>query len=121
MKAITIMLATALFVTSGAAAAQSASDAQCILVSNAFASQAKDANQQKAAEASLYFYLGRIGSQMTGAQLKSLLDAQAKTLTEQNAGPTMNKCVEAIQTKVQLLQSLSKTAQPAKPAQPQGR
>ncbi|HLO19101.1 MAG TPA: hypothetical protein VK192_01240 [Sphingomicrobium sp.] len=115
MKTIHIALAAALVVTGGAAAAQTASDAQCILVSNAFANGSKDANQQKTAEASLYFYLGRIGNQMTGSQLKALLDQQAKTLTDQNAGATMNKCVQAIQTKVQLLQSLSK------PAQPQGR
>ena len=40
--------------------AQSANDLQCLLVSNAFAKNATDANQQKAAEASLYFYLGRV-------------------------------------------------------------
>ena len=112
MKAIKILFATGLLVTGGAAAAQTASDAQCILVSNAFANGTKDANQQKAAEASLYFYLGRISNQMTATQLKALLDQQAKTLTEQTAGATMNKCVQAIQTKVQLLQSLSKSAQP---------
>jgi len=121
MKAIKILVGATLVVTGGAATAQTASDAQCILVSNAFANGAKDANQQKAAEASLYFYLGRIGNQVTGTQLKTLLDQQAKTLTEQNAGATMNKCVEAIQTKVQLLQSLAKPAPAAKPAQPQGR
>ena len=112
MKVIKILLATGLLVTGGAATAQTASDAQCILVSNAFASGSKDANQQKTAEASLYFYLGRIGNQMTGTQLKALLDQQAKTLTDQNAGATMTKCVQAIQTKVQLLQSLSKAAPP---------
>lgn len=112
MKVIKILLATGLLGAGSAAAAQTASDAQCIIVSNAFANGSKDANQQKTAEAALYFYLGRIGSQMTGTQLKALLDQQAKTLTDQNAGAAMNKCVQAIQTKVQLLQSLSKSAQP---------
>lgn len=121
MKPLSISIAAALLATSGAAAAQSATDAQCILVSNAFASQSKDANQQKAAEASVYFYLGRIGGQMTPTQLKALLDQQSKTITEKNAGETMNKCVAAIQSKVQMLQSIANPPQAKKPAQPEGR
>ena len=120
MKALSILTATALLATGGAAAAQTASDAQCIVVSNVFAGQAKDANAKKIAEASVYFYLGRISNQMTAAQLKTLLDAQAKTLTQANAGPTMGKCAAAIQAKVEMLKSLSAAAKPApaKPAQP---
>lgn len=110
MKAVSIAIAAALLVTSGAASAQTASDAQCLVVSNAFASQAKDPKQKGIAEASVYFYLGRIGSQMTAPQLKALLDAQSKTLTQANAGPTMNKCATAIQAKVDLLQSLAPPA-----------
>ena len=123
MKALSILTATALLTTGGAAAAQTASDAQCILVSNIFAGQAKDENAKKIAEASLYFYLGRIGNQMTAAQLKALLEAQTKTLTQANVGPTMNKCAAAIQAKVNLLQSLAPAAKPApaKPTQPPGR
>ena len=112
MKPLSFAFAAALLVTGGSAAAQTASDAQCILVSNAFASQSKDANQQKAAEASVYFYLGRISNQMTATQLKTLLDQQSKTITEANAGATMNKCFSDIQTKVRLLQSIAKEAQP---------
>jgi hypothetical protein len=127
MKALYLACAAALLASAGAASAQTASDAQCILVSNVFAGQAKEPNAQKIAEASLYFYLGRIGNQMTAAQLKPLMEAQAKTLTQANAGPTMNKCAAAVQAKAALLQSLApakpaaaKPAQP-KPAQPQGR
>ena len=43
MKTLRIALASALLLTGGAATAESASDAQCIIVSNAFASQSKDA------------------------------------------------------------------------------
>jgi hypothetical protein len=121
MKGLRIALATALLMTGHVASAQTANDAQCIVVSNAFASQTKDANQQKAAEAVLYFYLGRIGSQLTSAQLKALLDKQSATITEANAGTTMNKCFAALQAKIQLLQGLAQPAQPAKPAKPQGR
>src|SRR6188508_2718898 len=92
MKPLRILAATALLTTGGAAAAQTASDAQCIVVSNVFAAQSKDENAKKIAEASIYFYLGRISNQMTAAQLKALLDAQSKTLTQANAGPIMSKC-----------------------------
>jgi hypothetical protein len=123
MKALGVALATALLGTAGAAAAQTASDAQCLVVSNAYASQAKDEKAKKIAEASVYFYLGRISNQMTSAQLKALLEAQARTLTQANAGPTMGKCAAALQAKVDLLKSLAAPAKPApaKPAQPPGR
>ena len=118
MKTLRIALAAALIMTAGAASAQSASDAQCIIVSNAFASQTKDAEQQKAAQAAMYFYLGRIGDTMTGPQLKALLDQQLKTITNANAGDTMNKCFAAIKARVDLLESLDPNAKSAPPAQP---
>jgi hypothetical protein len=126
MKIPHIALVVALLATSGAAIAQDApNNARCLLLANAFANQAKDANQQKLAEASIYFYLGRIGGQPTTAQLKATLDAQAKTLNDSNAGPLMNDCVKAVQAKIELMQSLSaqqpQQAKPKPPANPQGR
>ena len=116
MKAFGFTLAAALLATGGAASAQSSADLQCIVVANAFASQAKDANAQKVAEAAVFFYLGRIGN-LTSAQLKAQLDAQTKTLNQQNAGPTMQKCANGVQSKVQLLQSAAPPA-PAAAAKP---
>ena len=121
MKTPCIAITAALLATSTAAAAQSATDARCILLSSIFAKQGKDAQSQKVAEDSLYFYLGRIGGQPTAAQMKAVMDAQAKTLTDANAGTLMGECVKAVQAKVQLLQTVAAQAQPAKPAQPQGR
>lgn len=124
MKAIRIALAAALLASSGAAAAQSATDARCIVLAIAFSNQSKDANKQKIAEDSLYFYLGRIGGQPSTAQFKAALDAQQKTLTDANAGGLMGECVKAVQTKVQLIETLAGSAPtpPAKPpANPQGR
>jgi len=121
MKATRLTLAAALVATSGAATAQTANDARCILLANAFAGQSKDANQKKLAEDSLYFYLGRIDGQPSAAQMKTVMDAQAKTLTDANAGQLMGECVKAVQAKVQLLQTLAAQAQPTKPKQPQGR
>ena len=125
MKATRLALAAALVATTGAATAQTANDARCILLANAFAGQSKDANQKKLAEDSLYFYLGRIDGQPSAAQMKTVMDAQAKTLTDANAGQLMGECVKAVQAKVQLLQTLAaQSASPAPtkpPANPQGR
>jgi hypothetical protein len=117
MKVITISIAAALLVSGGAATAQSASDIQCMLLSNVFAKNAKDANAQKTAEAALYFYLGRVSDSATPTQLKTQLDAQGKTITDATAGNLMNNCVKAIQSKVQLLQSLA----PPPHKKPEGR
>jgi len=125
MKATRLTLAAALVATSGAATAQTANDARCILLANAFAGQSKDANQKKLAEDSLYFYLGRIDGQPSAAQMKTVMDAQAKTLTDANAGQLMGECVKAVQAKVQLLQTLAAQSGPPAPtkppANPQGR
>jgi hypothetical protein len=57
--------------------------------------------------------------------MKTVMDAQAKTLTDANAGQLMGECVKAVQAKVQLLQTLAaQSAPPAQtkpPAKPQGR
>lgn len=110
MKALSIALAAAFFATSGAAAAQSANDARCLLLSSAYAKETKDGNAQKLAEASFYFYLGRLAPAVTGAQLKALLDTQAKTLTDATAGGLMNACAKEFQGKVELLNSLAAPA-----------
>jgi len=127
MKVTRLVIALACLATSGAAAAQSGTDARCILLSNVFAKQSKDANAQKTAEASFYFYLGRISNQTTAPQMKTLFDQQSKTITDANAGGLMGDCAKGVQTKMQLIQSLAGQPQPAakpqqpKPAQPQGR
>jgi hypothetical protein len=109
-----IAFAAALLATSGAAAAQSATDANCFILSNAFAQNAKEPNAQKAAEAASYFYLGRIGSHASAAQLKALFDAQAKTITDATAPAMMSDCIKELQAKADLVQSLA----PKQPAQP---
>jgi hypothetical protein len=119
MKPVSIMLAAALLVTGGAAVAQSASDARCIVLATGFANQSNDANQQKIAEDTLYFYLGRVGGQPSPAGFKATLDAQAKTISDATADTLMAQCVSAVKAKVVLLQSLGTPARKA--ANPQGR
>ncbi|MGN6059022.1 MAG: hypothetical protein ACTHOI_10630 [Sphingomicrobium sp.] len=122
MKFLTTAIAASLLSVSGAAAAQTASDARCMLVSNAFAKNSKDANQQKLAQAALYFYLGRIGDSTTAAQLKTLLDSEAKAINEKTAGPMMNACVKTFEAKMDLVHNISvEQQQQQKPKQPQGR
>jgi hypothetical protein len=125
MKSLLVAVAVALLATGGSAGAQSATDARCILLANAFAAQGSDAKQQKVAEDTLYFYLGRISGNPTAAQMKAVMDAQGKTITDANAGPMMNDCVKPVLEKVQVLQTLSNESKPASPtqtpAQPEGR
>jgi hypothetical protein len=119
MKATHFALAAALVATSGAAAAQSATDARCLILSNVFAQQTKDANAQKTAQTALYFYLGRVNQ--PASTLKATLEAQAKTITDANAGQFMNDCVKEMASKMQEMQSLSPAPPADKKATPQGR
>lgn len=125
MKAIHLAVAAAVLVSGSAATAQSANDARCILLANVFAGDSKDAKQQKIAEDTLYFYLGRIAGEPSAAQMKAAFDQQGKTITDANAGPLMNDCVKPVLAKVQVLQSLSTESKSApqaqSPAKPQGR
>ena len=116
-KALPLALAAALLAAAGPASAQTAGDIRCIVVSNAFATAAKDENQKKAAESALYFYLGRIGDGMAPTRLKALLDTETKALSDKTAGAEMDKCVTAIQAKIKMMQDLA----PSAAQQPQGR
>jgi hypothetical protein len=129
MKLLLIPIGAALLTAGTAATAQSVSNESCILVSNAFANGSKDANAQKLAQATFYFYLGRLPEGTSAAQLKSQFDAVSKTLTNANAGNVMNSCAKSLVAKEQLLQSLAPppsqqnapAQQPQKKTQPQGR
>ena len=102
MKVIDIALAAALLMTSGTAMAQSANDLQCLLVSNAFAKNANGRQPAKGGRGIALFLSWAQSATKHAAQLKTLLDAQSKLITDKTAGDTMNKCVQAIETKVQL-------------------
>ena len=106
MKSLRIAVAASLLMTGAAAAAQSATDARCVLLSSAYAKQNQDANAQKVAEASFFFYLGRVTPGATAAQLKALFDAQAKGITDANAPGLMNSCAKEFQAKVEMINNL---------------
>ena len=119
MKMTKILAAAALLAPAAAASAQSANDARCIVLSNVFSREAKDAPAKDLAEASLYFYLGRMTSVPTAVQLRTALSGAAATITDANAGTLMAECVKPVQARVQVLQELSQ--QPKPKPQPQGR
>jgi hypothetical protein len=113
MNVIRIVPAVALLVTGAAATAQTAtSDARCILLSSAYARQETNADAQKLAEATLYFYLGRVGASTNATQLKAIFDAQGKSITDATAGGLMDGCVKEFQSRVNLLKSLAPPAPP---------
>ena len=119
MRLIRTLAAIALIAPAAAAPAQSATDARCIVLSNVFSKEGKDEPAKRLAEASLYFYLGRLNTVPTAGQLKTALDSAVATLTDANAGTLMAECVKPVQARIQVLSELSQQAKP-KP-QPQGR
>lgn len=116
MKTVRIAFAAALLMSGAAASAQSTTDAGCILVANAFAQASKDPQAQKLAEASFYFYLGRISDRQTPAQLKAMLDAKAKTLNDTTASTAMNACVKELEGKLDMIKSIAGPPAGAAPA-----
>jgi hypothetical protein len=118
MKAAPIALAAALLLSGAPASAQSANDAGCLLLSNVFAQKAAEPEVKKIAESAFYFYLGRVSDSTTASQLKSMLDAQGKGITDTTAGTMMKNCVQTMQNRSDLLQSLSTPAPAQQPAPP---
>jgi hypothetical protein len=110
-----LAFAAALLMPSTAAVAQTATDAGCLVLSNAFAQKAPEPGVKQIAEDTFYFYLGRISDHTTAPQLKALLDAQGKTITDATAGTMMKNCVQELQNRSDLMQRLSTPQQPAAP------
>jgi hypothetical protein len=110
---LNLAAASAFFFTTGAAAAPSPTDARCVVLSNVYASDSKDPKAQKIAEASFYFYLGRIG-QVTAPEIKAMFEQQGKTITDATAGGLMDGCVKEFQARLQLIQSLGSPQAPQK-------
>lgn len=112
MNPVRIALATALAMSSGAGA-QTATDAGCLILSNVFAQKATDPQVKKIAESAFYFYLGRVADRTTAPQMKTLLDQQAKAITDATATTMMKSCMQTLQSRSDLVQSLSTAAPPA--------
>lgn len=82
-------------------------DVRCWMVSNVFTQAEKDAKKKQIAGASSLYYLGRVDARLPRSQLKAAALAQAKTLRQQDVGPTMNACAKQFLESQQALQSLA--------------
>jgi len=81
-------------------AAQSVDDdVRCLLASNFFARTEKDAQKRQLAGAASAFYLGRLDARISNEQLKTAVQAQAKTMPAASLGPTMTACVKRLTDK----------------------
>ena len=87
-----IAITVALIASAGPARAQVGNDVKCLLASNLFANSAKDPKVRTSAEASKFFYLGRIYGRLDATQFKTQVLAQQKSITKSNAGQIMNGC-----------------------------
>ena len=109
------MAAAALVLTGAPAAAQGANeDVKCLLASNLFVKNEKDAAKRQVAVFSSYYYLGRVDARLTGAQLSAALKATAPTITPQTAGPTMTACAKRLQSATMAIQTIGKSISTSK-------
>jgi hypothetical protein len=82
-----------------------ADDAKCLLVSGLFAKSSDAKTKQAGAETRL-FYLGRLNG--SPDQMESAIRAQAKTITQQNAGATMRVCAMAVAEKANQVEAIGR-------------
>lgn len=94
----------------GPASAQAVNDVRCLLVSNLFAKAAKDPKAKALAEATKYYFLGKLQGRISSAQLRTQAVAEAKSITPKGAGPVMNACAKQLQGTVISVESALKQA-----------
>ena len=109
-----IAIAVALSALDSPARAQVGNDVKCLLASNLFANSAKDPKVRVSAEASKFFYLGRIYGRLDATQLKTQVLVQQKSITKSNAGQIMNGCARQIEAGVKMVQAVTQGQTPAK-------
>ena len=100
----------AVTLTAQPASAQAVNDVRCLLVSNLFAKAAKEPKAKALAEASKYYFLGKLQGRISSAQLKTRAVAEAKSITPKGAGPVMNACAKQLQGTVISVESALKQA-----------
>jgi hypothetical protein len=87
-----------------AAAQNMGSDVRCLIVSNLFAKNAKEAKARTLASSVRLFYGGRV-SALSAAQIQSAVVAQQKQVTSANAGTTMNACAQSMDQALRKIQA----------------
>jgi len=90
----------AAFAVAAPVAAQSVdTDVRCLLAANVFARAEKDAAKRQISMAASVFYLGRLDARISNEQLKTAVQAQAKSMPASSLGPTMTACVKRLTDK----------------------
>jgi hypothetical protein len=74
-------------------------DVRCFMAANVFSQAEKDAQKKQLALGASFFYLGRLDSRLSPAQLKAQIVAQSKSLNRANVAQTMNECAKSLATK----------------------
>ena len=88
------------FAVAAPVAAQSVdTDVRCLLAANVFARAEKDAAKRQISMAASVFYLGRLDARISNEQLKTAVQAQAKSMPASSLGPTMTACVKRLTDK----------------------
>ena len=100
-------IAIALSACGSSAQAQAGNDVQCLLASNLFAKASKGPKARAAAEASKFFYLGRVYGRLNAAQLRTQMLAQQKLITPGNASSIMNSCARQVDAAAKMVQAVT--------------
>jgi len=74
-------------------------DVRCLLAANVFARAEKDPAKRQLSMAASVFYLGRLHARISNDQLKTAVQAQAKTMPASSLGPTMTNCAKHLTDK----------------------
>jgi hypothetical protein len=86
--------------------AQSTRDVRCLVLSNAFAASATQADARKAAQSATLFFAGKVTGERNDARLRALVSQQRAALTKARAGTEMKACVQQMQTSLRRLTAL---------------
>ena len=101
-----LVLAAMLGSIAGPAAAQATDDVQCLMVSNFYAKSASDTNARKVAEATTYYFLGRVAGRMNEAQLRASMASQQNALKRVNMNLLMQRCARTVRVSAEQVQAL---------------
>jgi hypothetical protein len=101
--------------TSAPASAATARDVRCFMLSNLFAQKSGTDQAKKMAEASGFYYLGKLQG-MGDADLRRLIAEQQKQFSLADASRDMQTCARTVQASGQRLQSFAPARSAPRPA-----
>ena len=95
------------------AQAQATTDSTCLLVTNLYAIAGKEEGEKRAAQAGLYFYLGRTDGHVSTAELRAEA-AKVKKLSPPAVSSMMKLCMEEVQRRAKGVQAVMQTLRESK-------